>query len=232
MNFQIEAKEYGKYDVLVCGAGTAGVFAAIAAARQGAKTLLIERSFAVGGMLTIGDGGITKFTEHCKDVDVYKKEVLDVLATEPRKVQVVGGIPLEYVERMIKAGTAMGTSGTAGSYVFTDKCEAQAVLMDMLEEAGVEVLYDTRVCMVQKEGDSITGVVVCNKDGFSSILASRVIDTTGDADVAAWAGVPYNKGANEADVEEGAATKVGQMMHFGTMYRVRNLDFDTNYHLN
>lgn len=227
MNFQIEAKEYGKYDVLVCGAGTAGVFAAIAAARQGAKTLLIERSFAVGGMLTIGDGGITKFTEHCKDVDVYKKEVLDVLATEPRKVQVVGGIPLEYVERMIKAGTAMGTSGTAGSYVFTDKCEAQAVLMDMLEEAGVEVLYDTRVCMVQKEGDSITGVVVCNKDGFSSILASRVIDTTGDADVAAWAGVPYNKGANEADVEEGAATKVGQMMHFGTMYRVRNLDFDT-----
>ncbi len=226
MNFQIEAKDFGKVDVLVCGAGTAGVFAAIAAARQGAKTLLIERSFAVGGMLTIGDAGITKFTEHCKDVDLYKKEVLDVLATDPRKVQVVGGIPLEYVERMIKAGTALGTDGTAGSYVFTDKCEAQAVLMDMLEEAGVEVLYDTRVCLVEKEDNTITGVVVCNKNGFSRIQASRVIDTTGDADVAAWAGAPYHKGATEADVAEGAATKVGQMMHFGTMYRVRNMNFD------
>ena len=226
MKYQIEAKDYGSYDVLVCGGGTAGVFAAIAAARQGANTLLIERSFAVGGMLTIGDAGITKFTEHCKDSEVYKKEVIDVLATDPKKVQVVGGLPLEFVERMIKDGTALGTSGTAGSYVFTDKCEAQWLLMDMLEEAGVKVLYDTRVCMTLKEEDKVTGVVVCNKEGFCTIKATVVIDATGDADVAADAGVPYHKGASEKDVELGAARSVGALHEFGTMYRVRGVDFE------
>ena len=75
MKYQIEAKSYGEYDVVVCGGGTAGCFAAIAAAREGATTLLIERSFAVGGMLTVGEAGITKFTEHCKDVNTYNREV-------------------------------------------------------------------------------------------------------------------------------------------------------------
>lgn len=226
MKYQIETKNYGHYDVLVCGGGTAGVFAAIAAARQGANTLLIERSFVVGGMLTIGDAGITKFTEHCKDPEIYKKEVIDVLASDPKKVQVVGGLPLEFVERMVKDGTATGTSGTAGSYVFTDKCEAQWLLMDMLEEAGVKVLYDTRVCMTLKEDDKVTGVVVHNKEGFCTIEATVVIDATGDADVAAGAGVPHHVGASEKDVELGAAHEVGAFHEFGTMYRVRGIDFE------
>jgi ribulose 1,5-bisphosphate synthetase/thiazole synthase len=226
MKMEIQVQEYEKYDVLVCGGGTAGVMAAIAAAREGAKTLLVERGFNIGGMLTIGDAGITKFSEHCKNVDVYKQEVLDVLATDPKSVQVVGGIPLEYCQRMLKKGTALGTHGTAGSYIFTDRCDAQLTLMEMLDEAGVEVLYDTRVCAVQTEGRQITGVVVHNKEGFSRIEAKRVIDTTGDADVAALAGVPYNKGATEADVAERAASSVGQMQELGVMYRVRGMDFE------
>lgn len=226
MKMEIQVQEYEKYDVLVCGGGTAGCIAAIAAAREGAKTLLVERGFNIGGMLTIGDAGITKFNEHCKDVDIYKREVLDVLATDPKSVQVVGGIPLEYCHRMMKKGTALGTHGTAGSYIFTDKCDAQLTLMDMLEEAGVEVLYDTRVCAVQTEGAQVTGVIVHNKEGFSCIEAKRFIDTTGDADVAALAGVPYNNGATEADVEEGGATYVGQTQPMSVMYRVRGVDFE------
>lgn len=226
MKIEIQVQEYEKYDVLVCGGGTAGVIAAIAAARAGAKTLLIERSFNIGGMLTIGDAGITKFNEHCKDVEVYKREVLDVLATNPRSVQVVGGIPLEYCHRMLKKETALGTHGTAGSYIFTDRCDAQHTLMDMLEEAGVDVLYDTRVCSVQTEGAWITGVIVHNKEGFFCIEAKRIIDTTGDADVAAMAGVPYNKGATEKDVAEGGGAFIGQMQSFGVMYRVRGMDFE------
>ena len=224
--YEIQAKPYGEYDVVVCGGGTAGVCAAIASAREGARTLLIERSFNVGGMLTVGEAGITKFSEHCKDVDKYKTEVLDVLATEPKKVQVVGGIAHEYVVRLLKKGKALGTNGEAGSYIFTDKAASQYELVEMLDEAGVEVLYDTRVCLVKKDGNTVTGVIVHNKEGFCEIDAKQVIDTTGDADVAALAGVPFNKGATEEDVKEGGATKVGQLMGMGVMFRVKNVDFE------
>ena len=226
MGYMIETKPYGVYDVVVCGGGTAGVCAAIASARQGAKTLLVERTFAVGGMLTIGDAGITKFTEHCKDVDVYKDEVLDVLGENPRDVQVVGGIAHEFVIRLIKEGNALGTSGEAGSYVFTDKYEAQLTLINMLEEAGVEVLYDSRVCLANKKNGSIESIVVCNKEGFCQITATEFIDATGDADIAALSGVDFVIGASEKDVEEGCAKEVRQMQNFGIMYRVRNVNFE------
>ena len=226
MKYQIEAKPYGEYDVVVCGGGTAGCFAAIAAAREGAKTLLIERSFVVGGMLTVGEAGITKFTEHCKDIERYKKEVLDRLATDPKGVQVVGGIPHEYVKRLIDSGKALGTHGEAGSYVFTDKAASQYLLIEMLEEAGVEVLYDTRVCLVEKDGDAVKAVVVCNKEGFGRIEAKCFVDATGDGDVAALAGVPVYEGASENEVAEGYARRVGEMCNFGTMYRVGNVDYD------
>ena len=80
--------------------------------------------------------------------------------------------------------------------------------------------------MALKEDNTLTGVVVCNKDGFSRIYASRIIDATGDADVAALAEVPYHRGASERDVQEGAATKVGEWQQPGTMYRVRDVDFE------
>lgn len=226
MKYEIEAKPYGSYDVVVCGGGTAGCMAAIASARQGAKTLLIERSFTVGGMLTVGEAGITKFTEHCKDVDKYKKEVLDVLATEPKKVQVVGGIAHEYVKRMIDGGAALATHGEAGSYVFTDKAEAQWTLIQMLDEAGVTVLYDTRAVLVKKGGDKVTGVVVTNKEGFCEIDAKVVIDATGDGDVCALAGASFNLGATEQEVKDGFGRYVGDTQSFGTMYRVNGVDFE------
>ena len=72
MKYTIEAKQGREYDVIVCGAGTSGVVAAIAAGRQGARVLLIERSFHVGGMLTEGNAGITKFTlTYGRDIEKY-----------------------------------------------------------------------------------------------------------------------------------------------------------------
>ena len=226
MKYEIEAKPYGSYDVVVCGGGTAGCFAAIASARQGAKTLLIERSFTVGGMLTVGEAGITKFTEHCKDVDRYKNEVLDTLATDPKKVQVVGGIAHEYVGRMIDKGTALGTHGDAGSYVFTDKAAAQWELMQMLEEAAVTVLYDTRAVMVKKQENTVKGVIVVNKEGFGEIEAEVVIDATGDGDICAFADAQFNLGATEQEVKDGFGRYVGDTQSFGTMYRVNGVDFE------
>ena len=223
--YKIKAKVYGAYDVVVCGGGTAGCFAAIASAREGKKTLLIERTFTPGGMLTLGEAGITKFTEHCKDVDKYKVEVIDVLATNPESVQVVRGLAREYSKRMIDNGLALGTHGEPGSYVFTDKEASVVTMMNMLDEAKIEVLYDTRVCLVNKEESVIKSVIVVNKEGFLEIEAERFIDATGDADVANLAGVPSNLGATEADLLEGCGRKIGEMMNFGTMYRVRGVNF-------
>jgi len=226
MKYSVEAKQGKAYDVVVCGGGTAGVMAAIAAGREGASVLLVERTFSVGGMLTVGEAGITKFTEHCRDHELYKTEVLDVLSSEPEKVQVVRGIPREYCMRMIAAGGALGTGGDCGSYIFTDRYCAQITLIDMLKEAGADVLYDSRVCMVNMDGNILRGVVVLNKEGFTEYGAKCFIDATGDADVAALSGVEYHNGASAADVAEGGARAVGQFHPFGCMYRVRGVDFD------
>lgn len=226
MKYTIEAKKYGVYDVVVCGGGTAGCFAAIAAARGGAKTLLLERSFKLGGMLTVGNAGITKFTEHCRDVEVYKSEVLDVLATEPKRVQVVRGIPHEFVERLLKRRGGVGTHGVAGSYIFSEKAAAELTLIEMLDEAGVEVLYDTRVCLSNTENGVVCSVVVCNKDGFSEIDAKYFIDCTGDADVAALSGASYRVGASRYDVDKCGAKAIGELQHMGAMHRVRGVDFE------
>lgn len=220
----IKAQFGGEYDVIVCGGGTAGCVAAIAAARNGAKTLLLERSFAVGGMLTIGNAGITKYTVHYTDKQEYRDNVLRKLRDEPQQVQIAGGIPKEYVDRLIAKGGAVATDGQAGSYVFADRYEAQWAMMDMLDEANVQVLYDTKVCQAVMEGNKITGVLVFNKSGFVEYAAKCVIDATGDADVAAMAGVPYVVGVTEEDIAEGCGAFVGQALHNGCMFRVRGVD--------
>lgn len=229
MNYTIEAKHGKEYDVIVCGAGTAGVMAAIAAGRQGAKTLLIERSFHVGGMLTEGNAGITKFTlTYGRDIEKYRREVTDVLATDPRSVQVAGGIAHEFCMRMIESGGAAGTNGDCGAYVFTERYAAEIMLLDMLKEANVDILYDSRVCVVDMDGDTLKKVVVANKSGFVEYAAKCFIDSTGDADVAAISGVEFSLGANQRDVEEsGGRVKVGDLQDCGTMYRVDGVDFDS-----
>lgn len=215
-----------KYDVIVCGGGTAGCAAAIAAARAGVRTLLIERSFSVGGMLTIGNAGITKCTVHYSEAQRYRDNVLKTLGEYPEQVQVAGGIVKEYCHRMMDNGAALGTEGQVGSYVFTDRYESQFTMMDMLDEAGVEILYDSRVCQVSMEDNKIVGVVVFNKSGFTEYPADRVIDTTGDGDVAVMAGADFVIGATPEDIKEGCGSFVGQLLDYGSMYRVRNVDIN------
>ena len=226
MKYTIEAKSGREYDVVICGAGTAGVIAAIAAGRQGASVLLIERSFHVGGMLTDGNAGITKFTEHCKDIEQYNREVIDVLATDPKSVQVAGGIAHELCMRLIKSGGAVGTNGECGSYIFTERYAAETMLLDMLSEAHVDILYDSKVCVVDVDGDTLKKVVVANKSGFVEYSAKCFIDSTGDADVAALSGVEYALGSSERDIAEGGVTAMGQMQPCGTMYRIDGVDYE------
>lgn len=225
MLYTIEPRQGKSYDVIVCGAGTAGVAAALAAARQGVSVLLLERSFSVGGMLTEGNAGITKFTEHCKDPQQYKTEVLDVLASDPRSVQVAGGIARELCLRLIASGGAAGTHGDCGSYVFTDRYALQALLLQLLEQAGVQILYDSRVCLVNRQDGCLKSVVAVNKEGFTEFAAKCFVDATGDADIAVLAGAEYVLGADEEDLAEGGARAVGQMQPMGCMYRAEGIDY-------
>lgn len=223
---QFEVRIGEHYDVIVCGGGTAGCTAAIAAARLGARTLMIERSFTCGGMLTQGNAGITKFTEHYTNQEDYRKYVLEKLGTSPEAVQVAGGFAKEYVDRMMAAGDAVGTDGQAGSYVFTDRYASQFTMMELLNEAKVTVLYGTTVCDAIMDGQVIRGVVVLNKGGFTQYTADCVIDATADGDVAVAAGVPYCYGATQNDLDEGCGDYLGRVISSGIMFRVRSVDMD------
>jgi hypothetical protein len=123
-------------EVIVAGGGTAGCVAAIAAARNGASVLLVERQGYLGGMMTDGNAGLTKYIAHEQSQTAYR-EVLADLEKAPASVQVIGGLPMEITDRLIETGAGIGTHGTAGSYVFTSQADFKALLLAMLEVAGV-----------------------------------------------------------------------------------------------
>jgi len=225
ITIQIKAKFRKHYDVIVCGGGTAGCIAAIAAARNGAKTLLIERSGTPGGMMTTGNAGLTKFIVHNRDVEQYK-DILKELETSPQKVQVAGGLPLELANRLIKEGAAVGTAHTAGSYVFTSKLKFKWLLLDMFEKANVSLLFFSSVVDVLMENNEIKGVIVQNKAGHEIYTAGCVIDATGDGDVAALAGVPFVMGVSENDLAAKCCAAIGSMQDMGVLFRIANIDIE------
>ena len=116
INVTLEAKNIGNYDTVVCGGGTAGVIAALASARNGSKTLLIEKGHYLGGMMTMGNAGLTKYVMHGID-DKEQYKINEKLRTNPENVQIIGGIPLELTNKLIANNDALGTHGTGASYV-------------------------------------------------------------------------------------------------------------------
>ena len=126
----------GHYDVIVCGGGTAGCVAALAAARNGAKVLLLEAGYYLGGMITMGNAGLTKFVMHGID-EKEQAEINRELATAPENVQIVGGIPLAFTNALIASGDALGNYQTGASYVFPDPHAFKLYLFNTLRVAGV-----------------------------------------------------------------------------------------------
>jgi len=179
-----------KPDVLVCGAGLAGIGAAVAAARGGAKTLIVERNGFAGGFFTAIIGS-----------------AFDGFADERTGAPVVGGIVFEMLERMGVIAAGQGPHlryNVNGDFSFVEmhpervigRCDperfkraADAILL----EAGVEILYHTQVADVIARDGRIEQVIVSNKAGLVAIQPKIVIDGTGDGDVAAWAGAPFEK---------------------------------------
>ena len=211
-------------DVLVAGGGTAGCLAAIAAARRGADVLLVERRNFLGGMMTGGNAGLTKYIVHEKSQAEYR-QVWQLLEAEPESVQAVGGITMELTQRLIDSGAGLGTFGRAGSYVFTDQQEFKWTLLDMMEEAGVRLLFHSLIVDVLSTDRAVRGIVVEGKSGRQALMGRLTIDATGDADVAAKAGAPFVLGVGPDDL---AAVEndvpLGTMQQMGIMFRMANVD--------
>ena len=221
---RVEARVVESADVLVVGGGTAGVTAALAAARAGADTILIERSGALGGMMTVGNAGLTNYIVHQKSSSV-QREILAELGADPSGVQIVGGLPLEITRRLLDGGGAVGTEGTAGSYVFTSPHEFKWLLLDMMQQAGVRLMLHRLAVDVICQDGCLRGVVTESKEGRQVVVASQTVDATGDGDIAAMAGCPFVLGVGPGDAsarEDGA--NIGDMSHMGVMYRMGNVD--------
>lgn len=157
------------YDVVVCGGGPGGWIAAVAAARSGAKAALIERYGFVGGMATAAFVvPISVFT--------YNEKL------------VVGGIPWEFVQRMVEADGAE-IEHPLGNVSF-DPEVYKIVAQRMLLESGVNLHLHTFITGCTMQDGRITHVIVDTKSGPQAIEGKYFIDSTGDGDLSAMAGVP------------------------------------------
>jgi len=170
-----------KKDVIVVGSGPAGVLAALSAARNGADVMIIERFGYLGGMMTGGGiGGI--------GINGYIVET-------GNKTPVVEGISIEILRRAQAIGAAQPGSPVARHP--TDAAMMVALLDEMMEEAGVEVLFNTVVFDTLVENGKVKGVAIANKSGGQVVLADVVIDASADGDVAAAAGADFHHGREE-----------------------------------
>ena len=201
----------GKVDVVVAGGGTAGVVAAIAAARNKAKTLLVEVTGALGG--TGSSAMMSVFTGSS-------------WAT---------GLSAEVIERLIKAGGAPAWNESVDRLPFdplgrgTDRMNRsqstpfdpelyKEITLEMTLEAGVEHLFYSLVSDAIVENDVVKGIIVENKGGRQAILADVVIDCTGDGDVAVKAGAQYCVG-----------DKNSKMRPISQLFRLGGLDLKVLY---
>ncbi len=165
-------------DVVVCGGGPGGFSAAIAAARHGAKTVLLERYGFLGGLATAG----------------LVAPILAHTASESH-TPIVEGLLREITERLHALGGAPSWQEALQHIGIPFDAEALKVVLDELcQEAGVQLLLHTFVADVIKEGDSIAAVIVENKSGRQAVTGKIFVDATGDADVAYRAGAPTTYG--------------------------------------
>lgn len=175
-------------DVVIVGGGATGIAAAIASARNGARTLLIEQRGFLGGM-----GTVALVPAFCPFTDKVKP--------------VIRGIGLELMERMKQncKEEYRELYEELLDWVPIDAEVLKRVYDDAVLESGAELLYHTFVGQICRDpsGTAIEGIVIVNKSGRSFVKCSYVIDATGDADIAAMAGVPFHKGGEQGELQPG-----------------------------
>ena len=169
-------------DVLVAGGGIAGIAAALAAARNGADVLLVEREYALGGLATLGL--ITIYLPLC---DGMGNQVVFGLGEELLRLSIKHGAEGTEPRAWLYGGTREERTNQRFAAQFNPvlfALEAEKLLLGL----GVRIQYGTLVCGVTLEDGRITAVIMENKSGREAIAAGSVVDCTGDADVCRLSG--------------------------------------------
>lgn len=194
---------YGEYDVAVLGGGPAGIAAAVAAARAGRRTLLIERYGFLGGMGTAA--GVTNFCGLHANV-------------HGQMHRVVQGIASDLLARIYRLG------GLNAPHLILGKIFAQAydtaaykiAADDLLAHHKVDILFHALGAgVVMHDENSVGALLVETKAGRQAVRAAIYIDCSGDGDLAAWAGAPFEVGDN-----------AGSMLYPSMMFRLNGIDPD------
>ncbi|MBI2998534.1 MAG: FAD-dependent oxidoreductase [Deltaproteobacteria bacterium] len=193
----------GEYEVVVLGGGPAGIAAAFAAGRAGRSTILIERYGFLGGAGTAA--GLSNFC------GLHANVHGDIR-------QVVHGVADELLSRLDHMG------GLNAPLSFANKIKAQAYDIsaykiaadDLLLSAGVKILFHAfAVGAVKRSDQEIHALLVESKSGRGAIVGRIFIDCSGDGDLAAWVGAPFEKGDGQ-----------GNMLYPSTMFRINGVDPD------
>lgn len=172
----------GEYDVVVVGGGPAGLMAAAAAARSGRSTLLLERYGFLGGAGTMG--GLSTFCGlHARVHGEHRR--------------VIRGLADELLERLDRERGLSAPHLSVADRIMAQAFDISAYKMvadDLLLDSGADVLFHTTAVAVSMGGDrEIDAVVVESKSGRGAVRGRVLVDASGDGDVAAWSGVPFEK---------------------------------------
>ena len=169
INYEKSLELRATYDVVVAGSGPAGICAAVAAAREGARVALVERYGVVGGNLTAG----------------YVGPILGMVGKGTMRDEIVAllGVP---------ENDMIGETGRAH-----DVEQAKYKLAEFVCHPNIDVYLQCTVCDTLKEGDAVTGIVVAGGEGTFALGAKTTIDATGDGLVAYLAGATTEKGRDD-----------------------------------
>ena len=192
----------GEFDVVVLGGGPAGIAAALAAGRAGRSTLLIERYGFLGGAGTAA--GLSTFCGlHANVYGEHKLVVHGIVDDLLARLEHMGGLRAAHLSVQSKI---MAQAYDISAY----KIAADELLVD----AGVEILFHAfGAAVVMRDATQIDALIVETKSGRRAVRGHIFVDASGDGDLAAWAGVPFEVGDGR-----------GNMLYPSTMFRINGVD--------